>query len=465
MKLFLHSIILFTLGLAQCPSVSAQSEHATVAEHKSMTGRTGGQDSPARALTATAAGGRPSEPTALSAAGNNPAEPLTLSAAVERAVAQSPELRRRHVLVERTRAQQAQARVLPNPVANYTREDLAADDRTYSEWSATLEYPLLSLMTRGTRSDAAKRAVVAAECRLARKEDDVRHDAQQRFLDLWAARRTLDAWQELETDVRRLTTVAKQRAAQGDISPYEQQRLRAELSRLQWRITEAVETRRSAESALAFTLGLPVDSLAGIPLEMPRLDAGPMNPGSLVEVGLRERADIQALQAERASLEHRSDWLRRRWMEDIMLGGGYKEQSDLFRGPVLSVSLPLPVFDRDQGNASAADAQRSALTIEQDALERQIAQDIHRAVSAYNALSEQTRQITALTKEESAQLLASATAAYTEGEFSLVEYIDAISAYMESAELGVRMRASLLRAAFALEHAVGRAVFTAIEEN
>lgn len=427
MKPFLHFIALCVLGFAQCPTVSAQSERAVEAD-------------PA-------------------------AEPLTIPAAIERAVEQSHELRRRNALVEKARALQTQVELPPNPIAKYTREDLRADDRTYSEWTATLEYPLLSLLTRGTRADAAQRAVNAVEYRMLRGREEVRYDTQLRFLELWEARQTLEAWRELETDVRRLTAVAEQRAAQGDISPYEQQRLRTELSRLQWRITEAAERQRSAGSALAFSLGITADSLARIPLVLPRLEVDSLDAKALVHAGLQEREDILALQAERASLEHRGDWLRRRWMEDITLGGGYKEQSDLFSGPVISLSLPLPVFDRDQGNASAAKAQRSTLTVAQEALERQVTQEIHRTVSAYYALSKQIRQLAALTPEEYDQLLTSASSAYTEGEFTLVEYIDAITAYMESAELDVRMRASLLHAAFAVEHAVGSTLFTVIEEN
>ena len=280
-----------------------------------------------------------------------------------------------------------------------------------------------------------------------------------------AARQTLDAWRELETDVRRLTAVTVKRAAEGDISPYEQQRLRTELSRLQWRITEAAEALRSAESTLAFALGIAPDSLARIHLVLPRLAAGSLDTEALVRVGLQEREDVLGLQEERASLERHRDWLRRRWMEDIKLGGGYKKQSDTFSGPVISLSLPLPVFDRDQGNAAAAEAERSALTIEQETLERRVKQEIHRAVSAYHALSKQARQLAAPTPEEYNALLASASSAYAEGEFSLVEYIDAITAYMESAELDAHVRTSLLRAAFTVEHAVGSAVFTVIESN
>ncbi|MDT8323395.1 MAG: TolC family protein [Bacteroidota bacterium] len=385
------------------------------------------------------------------------AAPMTVTAAVERAIRQSNELRRREAQLAQARAQHAQAELLPNPVATYTREDLTADDRSYAEWSATLEYPLLALLARGPRVDAAERSMEATALRVSRHRATLRYQTQLDFLTLWAARRTLDAWRTLGDGVRRLSETAALRAAEGEISPYEEQRLRTELSRLQWRITEATEARRAAESALAFTLGLSSDSLARVPLVLPRPGSDSLHVAELVRIGLQRREDVQALQAEREATERRGTWLRRRWMEDITLGGGYKQQSDLFRGPVIALSLPLPLFDRDQGNTAATEAETTALTHELEGRKRQIEGDIRAAVSSYNALARQSRQMATLTPEEYDGMLAAATAAYTEGEFTLLQYVDAITAYMESAELDVRVRVALLRAAFTVAHVTGDA--------
>ncbi|MBR9977299.1 MAG: TolC family protein [Bacteroidetes bacterium] len=390
--------------------------------------------------------------------------PLRMRDAVERALARDYEVQRQQARIEQIHARNAQLTVLPNPVAAYMREDLSAGDRRIHEWTATVDFPLLSLLHRGKRLSAAESALRAAQAQGNWTRTDLRFEVRKAFLDVWEARRVHEALGAIGDALQVLQRAAALRAQEGDISAYEYQRLRTALAGFRWRSTEAGQSLRKTEAGLAYLLGISPEAVSRTTLLLPDLPhADDIETETLLRTGLQHRADAIALRLECEALERQRAWQRLRWLDDLRIGGGYKEQSDLFAGPVLTLSLPLPVFDRNQGTVDETIATRALLSAELQALEQHIEIEIRRAATDYEHLLAHYETISLPDNDALTQFLTSATSAYEEGEFSLVEYLDAISAWIEGQTMHARMQSGLLRAVYTLFHAVGNDVFTITE--
>jgi outer membrane protein, heavy metal efflux system len=390
---------------------------------------------------------------------------MTISDAVDVAVRASYETSRQDALLEIAHAGREQAGLYANPEAGFSIEQLRHQGVSQSEWTLAVDYPFFSFLTREKRIDAADFALRAATHRRTRSLEALAHNVRGSFIRLWQAREIQNSFREMETVLRSLDRTTARRSEEGDISTYEEQRLRTELSRLRWRNTEASASVREAEAELALLLALPLDALAPRPLKLPQVLTGAPELASLQERALEQRADLLALRAEQQEQRRRSEWIGTLWMDELRLGGGYKRQSDDFQGPVFTVSLPLAVFDRDQGRSRAAAADEARLIAQIRELEQRVALEIQGGVATIREIREQAAEFRFPDEAEAAQLVSAATIAYREGEFSLVEFLDAIRAHIDNAELRSAVRASLLRAAFNLEYAAGGSIFTLLETN
>lgn len=389
---------------------------------------------------------------------------LHMRDAVEQALSRDFEVQRQQARIAQVQARNAQQTVLPNPVAAYMREDLSAGNRRIHEWTATVDFPLLSLLHRGTRLTAAELSLQAAQAHETWTRTKLRFEVRTSFLDVWEARRVHEALGAIGDALQVLERSAALRAQEGDISTYEYQRLRTALAGFRWRSTEARQSLRKAEAGLAYVLGISPEAVSRTTLLLPDLPlADDIETETLLRTGLQQRADAIALRSEYEALERQRAWQRLSWLDDLRIGGGYKEQSDLFAGPVLTLSMPLPVFDRNQGTVNETNATRALLSAELRALEQHIEIEIRRAATDYEHLLAQYEAIPLPDNDALTQLLASATSAYEEGEFSLVEYLDAMTAWVEGRTMHARMQSGLLRAMYTLFHAVGNDVFTITE--
>lgn len=388
------------------------------------------------------------------------ASTLHIDEAVEIVLTRSAE---RSILDARLAQQKAirlSAGILPNPSISYTHEELSGTGRRYTEWTATADFPLLSLLFRGSRTEAADLNVRAAVAHDARAIAELMFEVREQYLAAWKLRTMHRTLQEIQPRIRALEEIVSARQEEGDISTYERHRLHTEFTALLWRITTVARDMHTAEARLAALLNIPLDSLRQMQLHLPVLEKIELDLPMLVDLALKNRSDLVALRAQRTALEHENRWLGKSWLEDLRIGGGYKHQSDTYSGPVLTLSMPIPLFERKQGLRAENEASQSMLDANIRILERHVSVEIHNAASAYEQITEQALIFTQPNEPGEYDLLATAGEAYREGEFSLVEYLDALTAHTDGRELNHTIRAAVIKAGFRLELAVERNLFS-----
>lgn len=385
---------------------------------------------------------------------------LSLFGAQTAAARISPDLVAAREGVAAAAARERQSGAYPNPTLAYDREQTSGGGQTYSQSIATLDQPI-ELGVRGARREAARIRREAAEARRDAVDAQLRYDVARAYaLTLAADRRATLADQAAEAFGQALR-VSERRLAAGDVSGYANRRIRLEAARYAIVRAEAALARRSARLALASLVLSEPTSASGLilsdslPLETPDVTAD-----TLVALALRARAELRASERDAQAGAAEASLARRERLPVPVLSGGVKTERvsaspQPLRGFAAGVSLPLPLWNRSGGAIDAAAAESRRRIAETESMRRRVTREVLDAADAYRATAEQITLLAPQLGPESSTALRAAQVAYSEGEASLVEWLDAVRAYHEAESSFATLRAELLIRRAALERAVG----------
>ena len=383
------------------------------------------------------------------------AQSLTEAQAVARMRAEYPHVTALRLGVRELEAD-ARERTLPaNPGVTYTREEAGAvvDDFLL----VSQELPLWG--RRGLLGEAAGHEVSAraadADARLLAIEAELRLV----FTALLAAQ---DRVRSLEAGVGRLDAliaVLRTREEQGEGSRFDRLRAEREAAEVDADLALAGIDRRRAQARLAafFAEGTDPDGLAAAS----RLDdyPAPPAPAAAADQAPDRRPEYRALgrEVERWGAEGRA--ARRLRLPSAQVTGGMKRSGvlgSMDTGFLFGASLSVPVFNRGQAQAARAAAAGARVEAERRSLAARIAAEVHAASAAAAAARELADRYRADSVSRADELVAIATAAYEEGEFGILELLDAhrvsLSANLRSLDLWAAAR----RAAIEFDRASGR---------
>jgi outer membrane protein, heavy metal efflux system len=357
-------------------------------------------------------------------------------------------------------ARVAAAGVLPNPALSAIREQLSGEPGVYHETILQVGQTLPIGGQRGLRREAARRTAEAARARLEGTRLRLAFEVHRAYLRAAAAEADLVALGETTDVFRRVEESGRSRLAEGDISRFDQSRLQIERARYETLLARA--RLALAEASRELTLLVAPDSVAGRTLILPSERLGELAAVagiSEVETALLAaagRTEVRAAEAGVEAAEAALTLQRRLRVPDVTLSGGYKHQADGYRGAVLGVSVPLPLWDRNRGGIAEAEANLAAARTRRELALRSAESEIRRAWETRRSLEERMRLIGETLLPESAGLLETARLAYAEGEMTLVELLDAADAYRGARESVTALAAEFLSAAYELERATGR---------
>ncbi|OGQ10234.1 MAG: hypothetical protein A2138_15070 [Deltaproteobacteria bacterium RBG_16_71_12] len=251
----------------------------------------------------------------------------------------------------------------PNPALSVERQSGPIADQTRgSQDFALVELPLVYPGRLGAAHGAAeaRREAAAHERRggLAR----LRLDATATFVDAVRLERRSRALADARDRLAPIVEAARKRAAAGESAGGDTLRLEVELARLE-------DEGRSAQSH-AFAAHRRAELLAGGALpafsaEEPSIAPAPASAGAA-------RAELDALTARARAAEDDESAASLRLIPDVALVGGPSflntSAPDFAVGYAASLRVVLPIFDRGQGDAARARAERARLDAERTQL-------------------------------------------------------------------------------------------------
>ncbi|NBC17354.1 MAG: TolC family protein [Bacteroidetes bacterium] len=354
----------------------------------------------------------------------------------------------------------------PNPSLVFQRNQTSPPGGGIgSENTLALEQPLRYPGEHGNRRSAAKKRAAAAYARYEEEAAALYAELRTRYATGLVAGRQLDVLGTVTAAMRRAVEIGEIRFQEGDISPFEQARLRVALATYEDELEAAKKDHRDALIELAYFLSprshaghheaeevllVLTDSLAYEPLAL--------DYDALVEQALARRGLLAAAAAETRAREQVLRAERYARLPDLAVTAGYRdERQPGFVAPGFTVVLQvgLPVFHQRQPQVRAARAATVAARYEAEQARRRVELDVHdayeRLVSYQTRLDRVAQDILA----GSEGLLDDALFVYEEGEIDLVGLLDAVEATKTARLLRIELLAEYTYSRFALERALG----------
>lgn len=358
----------------------------------------------------------------------HPSEPLTLRDALAAALRGSPRLPASALELRAREAETLQAGLLPNPSLTTEVEDFGGGGARNGFDASQTTVSIAQLIELGGKR-AARVRVAEAEADLARWDYeslriDVLSAVAEAFLATLAAQEKLSLTDDLRRIAEQSVDTVARTVASGAVSPVEEGRAKVLLSQVQIERETRARSLDEARVALAASWGATPPTFATV--------AGAFStvrePEPLEELWLavERNPDLARWTSE---LDQRSAALalaEAKAIPDVTVSAGGRYYQDEQSGGVVALfSVPLPVFDRNQGAISAAESRLARAKAEQRVTEVTVRSAVARAHQGLLSAYRQAVKLRDDTIPQAESVYRGARDAYTRGLFRYIEVLDA----------------------------------------
>lgn len=376
--------------------------------------------------------------------------PLTLAAAVQLALDNNPELSSARREIEATEGARVQAGASPNPTLSVEVEDLRQDNRTTT---VLLSQPIEIGGKRGSRIEAAERAIDVARAQLDAKQAELRANVTAAFFATAISQervRLAEASLEL---ARTGSGAAGKRVTAGKVSPVEETKAKVAEANVRLELVQArgeLQTNLKSLRALT-TRAVGIDAVDGDALAIPNpspqesVEDRILNAPSLREARLEVRRYSALAEVEKAKR-----------LPDLTITAGSKRAQEIGRNQVvIGISVPLPIFDTNRGNITEALRRQDKAEDDARALELRLRADVGAARQRYLTA---TTEVSTLQKEilpGAQSAFDAATKGFELGKFSYLDALDAQRTLLQARSQYLRSLADAHRSVTDLDRLLG----------
>jgi cobalt-zinc-cadmium efflux system outer membrane protein len=408
-------------------------------------------------------------PAGAASSPTRPPEPggdIALRDALSLALQYNPELAAFSIEVRVAEARTLQAGLRPNPEVNIEMENFAGSGTLRSYDSAETTIQIGQLIELGGKRQ--KRARVASlereltEWDYEAKRADVLTETSKSFVDVLAAQERVALAQELLRLAEQTFDTVSARVKAGKVSPLEETKAGVALSNSR---IEHARAQRSLEAArkklvAAWGSGVPAFERAVGPLDQ----LSPIPPEDRLAGEIRGSPDVARWateQEQRRAASALQDAIR---IPDLTLAAGvrrFRESGD--SAFVAGASIPLPLFNRNQGGILESRRRLAKADRESAAAETRVRAAL---AETYQALSTAVSEIDALktTVIPGAQnAFEAASEGYRQGKFGYLDVLDAQRTLFEARGQYVSALATYHKAVADLERAIGKPPDAAVQ--
>ena len=382
---------------------------------------------------------------------------LTLDEALAAAAQNRPELKS---LAADRAAAEIKARYAgsaPNPELGVEWDNLGGDLPADDGRETTLS--LNQTIELGGKPAARAHKVAVESARLQQEQAitwlDIAAEVRTAYLEVQVAREHLTLQHEAEEIATALADIARERVKAGELAATEETRAVAR----QWEAaTETQSAARSiseAELDLATLLVSPepngVTTIGPLPQELPIPDRQTLlaNIDSVPLLSLRQSESRVA--AADLSLEKANAW------SDPTLSLSVREiPTHDSRAVALGISIPLPLFQRNQGAVAAADAATRKAHLQAESATLRLRTAVTKAHKTLISADQEARTLRTEVLSRSREAALAVQEGFRAGKFRYSDVLEASNALVAVKKSHLAALVELHRAAIALDHILGR---------
>jgi cobalt-zinc-cadmium efflux system outer membrane protein len=361
-------------------------------------------------------------------AGPAGAEGLSLDQALDAAFAQNPDFAAIGREIGIAEGERRQAGLIPNPELSWEVEDTRRDTSTTT---VTLSQALELGGKRGARIEVAEAGQAVARLELERQRNSLRADVIQAFHAALRAQTALELAQQSQALTERGLRLVEGRVRAGQSSPVEATRAQVQLAQAEAAVRRARTERTVANQALARLTG-------SAEARFDRLDASSLSPGPapkaerlLATVEQTAEWRLAAAQIERGDASLSSEKAQRIPNLTVSLGSQYSRE-ERERVNVVGLSMPLPLFDRNQGNVLAAARRADQARDLRNAVELRLRGETRSALEQWGTAMGEVQAYDRTILPAAQQAVDTATRGFEMGKFAFLDVLDAQRTLIEA---------------------------------
>jgi cobalt-zinc-cadmium efflux system outer membrane protein len=357
-----------------------------------------------------------------------PTGPVTMQQAVEQVLAHNPSLLAAQQNLLSMKGQEVQAGVRANPylVAAGSDVSLPADNPSspYS-YSVGVNRLFERGQKRRWRLDAAQATTAQTD---AQYHDQIRQTtllARQSFTTLVLAKASLKLAQDNLRDYRHVLQINHDRYDAGDIGKLDFERLDLQLAQFESDESSAEMNLVQASDQLQTLMGYPQPSRS---FDIVGDLVPPAVPGGLTDWeqrALAARPDYRAAQAAVRVADANVKLAYANGTTDPTLEGDYN-RTGTYNSAGFSISIPLRIFDRNQGNKDTSKYLATASQFGEVAVQNQVYSDVDQAWIGYSTAKLLSDRYNGHYLAEARDVLSIAEFAYQHGGIALLDYLSAV---------------------------------------
>ncbi|MCP1651426.1 TolC family protein [Pseudomonas nitroreducens] len=352
------------------------------------------------------------------------AREIGIEDALQAAASGNPELAASAREVGIAQGLREQAGLLRNPTFSWEQEGTESRNRTTT---LGISQPLELGGKRGARVALAERGQELAALGLEARRNQLRGEVIAVFYSALRAQERERLAQQSVALAQRGVVAAQGRVRAGKAAPLEANRAQVQLAEVRLEQDRARRERADANQALAALMGLASADFTGV-----RSDSGKPLPGlpSPDEL-LRRLGDSAPMRLAQSRIDEGEAAVRLAKTQripdlDVSLGSQEAiEDGNRERIAVIGLSLPLPLFDRNQGNILAESRRADQARDLRNATELRLRQETQQALQQWSTAQGEVNAFRQTILPSAQSAVESATRGFEMGKFGFLEVLDA----------------------------------------
>jgi cobalt-zinc-cadmium efflux system outer membrane protein len=379
------------------------------------------------------------------------ADPLRLDQAIRYAIEHNPTLAAARREVNATDGQVLQGSLRPNPEFIYQADDVGRAGRS-STAEVGVPFETAGKLEARVRAAGLGREVALAD--LGSAELRLRSAVIAAFFDVLAAQELKTTAEDSVRLAQRATDIAAKRVTAGKISPVEETRARVAEAGARVALNQSESELRNSRRRLASLWGNTVPNFTEASGDVERLPDAPT-----AELITNRLASAPQLRRAQRELERRKSLVtleQARSVPDFTVSVGVKRSLDV-PGEQASVALkvPLPIFNRNQGNLQEALRREDKAAEELQATQTALSATALQALENVNARRRDADLLRMEVLPGARSTYEAATIGFENGKFSFLEVLDAQRTLIAAKSQYLIALANVHRAQAELESLIG----------
>ncbi len=352
---------------------------------------------------------------------------ITLDEAIRIALQHNHNLMANRTAIEQSRAQEITAGLRPNPVLSGDWQPPPKPSEGSSQRGLGLSNDF-ELGKRGRRIQAARDATDVTRSQVGDSERGLAFQVASQFINVQLAESTLELSQQNLKSFQNAVEISEYQYRAGGLSENDYLKVKLQLLQFETDVQQAQLARAQALADLRQLLGyesVPPDYDVAGPFDDQPLK---VDLEDLQKLASQNRPDLRAAEQGLAAADSQVKLAKVNARPDVTLSANYSNSAGITTA-ILGVSVPIPVFDRNQGEVARTQSVRTQAQQLQAEVLGQVKTDVR---DAYEALQTSDRVAGFYRSgylEVAQKSLAISEFAYRRGAASLLDFLDAERSY------------------------------------